>query len=60
MALGTKVTSKVKAIADKIGGVSRIDNETNPASAAYKMKHSMAGKIKFTPRPTSNGIGVGP
>lgn len=56
MAIG----AKVRAFIDKVSGTSRIDNGNDPSSAAYKMKQSMAKKVKFTPKPTSDGIGVGP
>lgn len=59
MAKSKSLSDRFKSFADKISGISYVDNGNDPTSAAYKMKNAKPVK-PFIPKPTSNGIGVGP
>ncbi len=57
-----KKESLAQKVVDKIGGVSRIDNGTDPTSAlsmARRKAASRAPKINITPGRNSSGQGVG-
>ncbi len=45
------IKSALKNFANKITGISVVDNEANPASAASIMKRSIASQAKGSPKP---------
>lgn len=62
MAKSPALIAKLKSFSDKLTGTSRVDNGNDPTSAAFKMKKALntPKQVPFKPKPTSNGVGVGP
>lgn len=49
--MASLLSQKMKSFASKIAGVSTVDNEANPASAASMMKRKMASRATVQPKP---------
>lgn len=61
--IATALKKKIAQVGDYLSGTRRIDNEADPTSALNINKRRALQKraeSSFKPKPTSNGIGVGP
>lgn len=52
--MASLLSQKMKSFANKIGGVSVVDNDANPASAASMMKRKIATRATLQPKPLAS------